>query len=239
MTDSLLGRRGSRLATAAAALILLAGCAAPATEPAVQAAPTAPASTSTARTEHPAPEPTPTTSSAAAATERPESALSAAPKQEKVQEPILPESPPVTVTIPSLGVQSQLLRLGLQNNGTLEVPPGDPGSPAGWYIHSPTPGERGPAVILGHVNAYGNGPGVFAGLRELKAGDTIEVDREDGTTAVFTVDRAEAYSKDTFPTETVYGNTAGSELRLITCDGYDSDTGRFDDNYVVYAKLVT
>lgn len=239
MTDSLLGRRGSRLATAAAALILLAGCAAPATEPAVQAAPTAPASTATARTEHPAPEPTPTTSSAAAATERPESAPSAAPKQEKVQEPILPESPPVAVTIPSLGVQSQLLRLGLQNNGTLEVPPGDPGSAAGWYIYSPTPGERGPAVILGHVNAYGNGPGVFAGLRELKAGDTIEVAREDGTTAVFTVDRAEAYSKDTFPTETVYGNTAGSELRLITCDGYDSDTGRFDDNYVIYAKLVT
>jgi sortase (surface protein transpeptidase) len=127
----------------------------------------------------------------------------------------------------------------LHDNGTLEVPPGDPGSPAGWYIHSPTPGERGPAVLLGHVNDYGNGPGIFAGLRELKAGDIIEVTREDGTTAFFSVNRGETYAKNTFPTQTVYGNTAGAELRLITCDGYDSASGRFDDNYVVYAKLLT
>jgi sortase (surface protein transpeptidase) len=239
MIDSLLGRRGIHLATAAAALILLAGCAAPATEPAAQAAPTSPASTAAGRAEQPAPEPTPTTTHAAVETKQPEPKPTAAPEPAKVKEPVLPESPPVTVTIPSLGVQSQLLRLGLQDNGTLEVPPGDPGSPAGWYVHSPTPGERGPAVLLGHVNAYGNGPGVFAGLRQLKAGDIIEIAREDGTTATFSVDRAEAYSKATFPTQAVYGNTAGAELRLITCDGYDPVTGEFDDNYVVYAKLVT
>jgi sortase (surface protein transpeptidase) len=238
MIDSLLGRRGSHLATAAAALILLAGCAAPATEPAAQATPTGQATSAAAQTEHPAPKPTQTTTPAAAETKQPRKS-SATPKPEKAHEPVLSESPPVTVAIPSLGVQSQLLRLGLQDNGTLEVPPGDPGSPAGWYVHSPTPGERGPSVLLGHVNAYGNGPGVFAGLRQLKAGDTIEVAREDGTTATFAVDRAEAYSKATFPTQTVYGNTAGAELRLITCDGYDPTTGQFDDNYVVYAKLLT
>jgi sortase (surface protein transpeptidase) len=242
MIDSLFGRRGSHLAPAAAALILLVGCAAPATEPAAQAAPASPASTAASLTEHPAPEhpapePTQATTSAAAETKQPQPKFSAAPEPEKVQEPVLPESPPVTVAMPSLGVQSQLLRLGLQDNGTLEVPPGDPGSPAGWYVHSPTPGERGPAVLLGHVNAYGNGPGVFAGLRQLKAGDTIEIAREDGTTATFAVDRAEAYSKATFPTQAVYGNTAGAELRLITCDGYNQATGEFDDNYVVYAKL--
>lgn len=120
----------------------------------------------------------------------------------------------------------------------MEVPPGDPGAPAAWYSGSPTPGERGPAVLLGHVNATDGGPGVFAGLRELKVGDTIEVTREDGTTAVFTVERGEQYSKNAFPTQKVYGNTEGSELRLITCDGYDPTTGEFDDNYVVYAQLV-
>lgn len=141
--------------------------------------------------------------------------------------------------IPSTDTQSKLLSLGLQDNGTLEVPPGDPGAPAGWYNQSPTPGEPGPAVLLGHVNATDGGPGVFVDLRELEAGDTIEVTREDGTTAVFLFDRGEQYSKDAFPTEDVYGNTEGPELRLITCDGYDSDTGKFDDNYVVYAKLLT
>jgi hypothetical protein len=92
-------------------------------------------------------------------------------------------------------------------------------------------------VLLGHVNATGGGPGVFAGLRSLAPGDRIEVVREDGSTAVFVVDRGQQYAKDDFPTLEVYGNTAGAELRLITCDGYDPATGLFDDNYVVYASL--
>ncbi|GAA1261971.1 hypothetical protein GCM10009589_12830 [Arthrobacter pascens] len=61
---------------------------------------------------------------------------------------------------------------------------------------------------------------------------------EPGTTSVFAFDHGDQYPKDAFPTQTVYGNTAGPELRLITCDGYDPETGLFDDNYVIYAKLV-
>ena len=128
--------------------------------------------------------------------------------------------------------------MGLRENGSLEVPPDGPDAPASWYNQSPTPGERGPAVLLGHVNATDGGPGVFADLRALKPGDIIEIAREDGTMARFAVDRGEQYPKDNFPTLKVYGNTEGSELRLITCDGYDPDTGEFDDNYVVYAKRV-
>ncbi|MEX5260395.1 sortase [Kocuria sp. CPCC 205263] len=140
--------------------------------------------------------------------------------------------------IPSTGTQSHLLHLGLRANGSLDVPPGDPGAPAAWYTGSPTPGERGPSVLLGHVNATDGGPGVFARLRGLNPGDHIEVEREDGTTAVFMVERGEQYSQNAFPTMDVYGNTSGSELRVITCDGYDPATGTFNDNYVVYAKLV-
>ncbi|WP_268878015.1 class F sortase [Arthrobacter cheniae] len=151
----------------------------------------------------------------------------------------MPASAPVSFSIPSIGAQSELLSTGLRDNGSLEVPPDGPGAPASWYDQSPTPGERGPAVLLGHVNATDGGPGIFAGLRDLTTGDTIEVLREDGSTATFTFDRGEQYPKNEFPTQTVYGNTAGSELRLITCDGYDPDTGEFDDNYVVYATLVS
>ncbi|WP_312856922.1 class F sortase [Arthrobacter mobilis] len=153
--------------------------------------------------------------------------------------PVMDASAPVALSIPSIGARSELLRLGLRNDGSLQVPPGDPGAPAGWYRHSPTPGERGPAVLLGHVNSFGGAPGVFARLRELRAGDTVDVARADGTTAVFTVYRAEQYPKNAFPTQAVYGNTQGAELRLITCDGYNPATGGFDDNYVVYAKLLT
>jgi hypothetical protein len=65
----------------------------------------------------------------------------------------------------------------------------------------------------------------------------VEVGRQDGSTVEFTVERAEQYGKDSFPTLEVYGNTAGPELRLITCDGFDPATGTFDDNYVVYAAM--
>lgn len=91
--------------------------------------------------------------------------------------------------------------------------------------------------MLGHVNATGGGPGVFADLRSLAPGDLVEVQRQDGSVVQFTVERGEQYGKDEFPTLDVYGNTDGAELRLITCDGFDPATGTFDDNYVVYAAV--
>lgn len=151
---------------------------------------------------------------------------------------MLEASEPVSFTIPSIGAGSDLLSLGLRENGSLEVPPDGPGAPASWYNQSPTPGERGPAVLLGHVNATDGGPGVFADLRSLKPGDRIDVKRADGSTASFEVTRGEQYPKDDFPTGTVYGYTPEAEIRLITCDGYDPATGLFDDNYVIFAKLV-
>ena len=94
-------------------------------------------------------------------------------------------------------------------------------------------------MLLGHVNATGGGPGVFADLHALVPGDDIRVDRQDGSHAMFVVEAVERYAKDAFPTLRVYGNTAGPDLRLITCDGYDPRSGTFNDNLVVYAKLVT
>ena len=150
---------------------------------------------------------------------------------------MLTRSEPVTLTIAAIGVRTDLLKLGLRENGSLDVPPTSSGAPASWYNGSPTPGERGPSVMLGHVNALGGATGVFADLRKLTPGIEISVSRADGTTAVFTVDHGAQYSKNNFPTLEVYGNTPGAELRLITCDGYDPATGLFDDNYVIYAKL--
>ncbi|MFJ6003289.1 class F sortase [Arthrobacter sp. NPDC092385] len=221
------GHRWGFTAPAVAALFFLAGCG---TGDAPRTAPDAPASASTASAAPSAAGPSATPPAAVAAP--------AAPAPPAAQPPVLPASAPVTLEIPSIGVRTELLRLGLRENQSLEVPPDGPGAPASWYDRSPTPGDRGPAVLLGHVNATDGGKGVFAELRSLTSGDRIDVVREDGTTAVFEFQRGEAYEKDEFPTLTVYGNTPGSELRLITCDGYNPDTGEFDDNYVVYATLV-
>ncbi|MDN4612473.1 sortase domain-containing protein [Arthrobacter burdickii] len=233
MISEVTGHRWGLTAPAVAALFLLAGCgASPAATP--ESSAIAGTSVATAAPTPSAVAPSAAAPSAPAAPAATPSAPAAAPAQPAV----LPASAPVTLEIPSIGVRTDLVSLGLRENRSLEVPPDGPGAPAGWYNRSPTPGDRGPAVMLGHVNATDGGKGVFADLRALKSGDRMNVTREDGTTAVFEFQRGEAYRKDGFPTLTVYGNTPGSELRLITCDGYNPDTGLFDDNYVVYATLV-
>jgi hypothetical protein len=185
-----------------------------------------------------APVPAPTTPAAVATAQPSQPASLPAEIPTAQADPVLPASPPVTLSIPVIDLRTDLLHLGLQENGSLEVPEDTgSGAPASWYDGSPTPGERGPSVMLGHVNALGGHKGVFADLQKLKTGDEISVSRTDGSTAVFTVDRGARYSKNSFPTFEVYGNTPGPELRLITCDGYDPATGLFDDNYVIYAKL--
>jgi LPXTG-site transpeptidase (sortase) family protein len=135
-------------------------------------------------------------------------------------------------------VDSELVSLGLNPDGTLAVPTGPDYDKAAWYNGSPTPGSLGPSVLEGHVDSAANGPSVFYRLGEVKAGDSIEVDSLDGTTSTFTVSRVEVYPKDAFPTMEVYGDTERPELRLITCGGdFDPATGHYRDNTVVYAEL--
>ncbi|RBY86021.1 class F sortase [Blastococcus sp. TF02A-26] len=128
--------------------------------------------------------------------------------------------------------------LGLNPDGTVEVPPLERDDRAGWYEPGPEPGAVGPAVILGHVDSAEYGPGVFYDLGALTPGDPIEVSRADGTVAVFTVDRVEVHPKDEFPTIEVYGNTPDPQLRLITCGGdFDNSARSYEDNVVVFASL--
>lgn len=223
------GRRGSPWATAAAGLLLLLALGGCGTADSVAPDAGAPPSASVAASAAP--------TLAAASPAMPAPAVSA-PAPAASQPAVLSRSEPVVLEIPAIGVRTDLLKLGLRENGSLEVPQDSgSGAPASWYNGSPTPGERGPSVMLGHVNSPSGRGGVFADLRKLTPGAEINVSRTDGSIAVFTVDRGALYSKNDFPTLEVYGNTAGPELRLITCDGYDPATGLFDDNYVIYAKL--
>jgi hypothetical protein len=148
-----------------------------------------------------------------------------------------PVAAPVSLTIPLIGVQTNLINLGLTSSGALQVP--STTSVAGWYTGSPRPGAIGSAIIIGHVDNT-SGPGVFYRLPELTKGDKVYVKRADGTLAEFSVTSVQTYSKDHFPSEDVYGPTPDAELRLITCGGaFDSATGHYLSNIVVYAAEVS
>lgn len=164
----------------------------------------------------------------------------AATQGSKSSDPVpLGKSTPMKVSVPSISAQSTLIPLGKKADGELDVPPLSKPMQASWYDQSPTPGQLGPAVILGHVNGNGN-PGVFANLDKVQAGQQVLVDRADGQTAVFTVSHVDTAPKDNFPTQEVYGDTPDSELRLITCGGeLDRAAHSYLSNVIVYANLTS
>jgi sortase (surface protein transpeptidase) len=139
--------------------------------------------------------------------------------------------------VPSIGVDTrQLAELGQTEDRRLEVP--RDATTVGHYAGGAAPGERGPAVYASHVN-YRGVEGGFARLAEVEAGDQVLVERQDGVTVVYAVDRVDMVPKDAFPTAQVYGPTSGPELRLITCGGeFDADVRSYEDNVVVYARAV-
>lgn len=149
----------------------------------------------------------------------------------------LPASLPIRLRIPDIGVDTDaFVGLGLEPDNTMEVPEG--AEVVGWYEESPTPGERGPSVLAAHVD-WQNQKGVFFDLRNLEAGANVVVDRADGTTVLFKVTEVEQYPKDEFPTERVYGDTEGAELRLITCGGsFNRTVQSYHDNVIAYATMV-
>ncbi len=143
---------------------------------------------------------------------------------------------PLYVNIPAIGVGSELMSLGLEEDGSLEVPADF--NQAGWFRGGAIPGEVGPAVIAGHLDSI-LGPAIFSRLSELKPGDIIKVLRRDSVVLTFSVTRIDNYLKDYFPSDMVYGSTAEPELRLITCGGtFNKSAHSYAGNTVVYAKLV-
>ncbi|MFG2914630.1 class F sortase [Kitasatospora sp. NPDC048298] len=147
-----------------------------------------------------------------------------------------PPSPPTRLLVPSVGVDAPVAELGLNADGTVEVPPADRGQEVGWYRNGPTPGETGPAVLIGHLDTV-HGPAVFKQLPKLRPGELIRIRRADGGTVDFKVRTLLQAPKDHFPTEQVYGDTPAPALRLITCGGQIGSDGHWTDNIIVLADL--
>ncbi|AWL85113.1 class F sortase [Streptomyces globisporus] len=200
-------RRTAALLTAVAACVALAGCSSAEPSAATAAGPSA------------------------SARDEARSGSTAPTRADETERPA-----PTEVSIPSIGVRSTLMELGLNADGTVEVPPAEKGMTAGWYRGGSVPGAPGPAVLIGH-NDTRFGRAVFHDLENIREGAEVLVRDGAGKTLRFTVTGKEAVSKKAFPTEKVYGPTKGSTLRLITCDGEFDAEGHPVDNLIVYGAL--
>jgi hypothetical protein len=159
---------------------------------------------------------------------------------DKARGPSLQRSLPVSIDIPAIGTSSRLLHLGVNSDGTIQVPSLDSRvSEAAWYRYSATPGQIGASVIEGHVDTR-RGPAVFFRLGGLRPGDKVDVTLADGITAVFRVTGVRLYPKSSFPAKIIYGATEHAALRLITCGGaFDYTTGHYLSSTVVFASLTS
>ncbi|MFB6620125.1 class F sortase [Streptomyces sp. NPDC085524] len=178
--------------------------------------------------------PQPTAASAVAVTA---DQLPANPPTPPADMEVLEHSSVQRIRIPTINVDAPVMTVGLDAEGWIDAPPPQDRNLAGWYLNGISPGQRGSAVIVGHVD-NAQGPAVFYGLGSVKPGNHIEVERYDGRTAVFEVYGVEVFSKDQFPGARVYGDTGHPELRVITCGGSYSKAGGYDGNVVVFARMV-
>ncbi len=152
----------------------------------------------------------------------------------------LPFSRPLRIDIPGIQTESDLIEVGQNSDGTIEVPAGENYNKAAWYKYGATPGQLGSAVIEGHVDSADGKPSVFFNLGKLKPGDTVTVTREDGIEATFAVDSVRLFSKDDFPTLDVYGPKNHAGLSLITCGGeFDKNSGEYRGNLIVSTHMIS
>ncbi|MFI5868063.1 class F sortase [Streptomyces sp. NPDC051546] len=183
---------------------------------------------STQETGHSAPKPSPADALTPADT-----ATEQAPKTSQP-----PPWSPTRITIPAIAVNTPLIALNADKNHTLQPPPPQQKNLAGWYQGGTVPGHKGTAVIAAHLDTP-TGPAAFYRLSELHKTNTINVQRQDGSTAIFTVYGVEQYEKTSFPSDKVYAQATRPELRLITCAGTYSKKNSYSANTVVYAHLTS
>jgi hypothetical protein len=146
-------------------------------------------------------------------------------------------STPTKISIPAIDVSAPVTQVGLARNGAIGVPPVADDNLAGWYSGGPSPGQLGPAVIVGHVDGP-NGESVFYHLSELKPGQKVVLDLANHHVALFNIYSVEYYPKGQFPGDRVYGDDSRPGLRLITCGGdFLGGSVGYADNIVVYASM--
>lgn len=141
---------------------------------------------------------------------------------------------PVRLKIPIINLDADIENVALMNDGSMAVPE-DP-MKAGWFELGHRPGEMGSAVIAGHVDWWNGATGVFADLRNIRPGDSITVEDENGLDIVFVVREIRVYDAVADATDVFSLNDGQAHLNLVTCDGkWDKNTGQYSQRLVVFA----
>ncbi|MGD6817222.1 sortase domain-containing protein [Metabacillus sp. 84] len=142
---------------------------------------------------------------------------------------------PAKVEIPSIEVSADMEHVGTLPSGQMDVPKDDRN--AAWYNPGTKPGDKGNAVLAGHVDNK-TGPAVFFDLKKLEKGDEIIVKDDKGKEIVFVVKNKASYGRTDAPLNEIFGSSDKRNLNLITCTGtFDRENGTHEERLVVYTEL--
>ena len=182
-------------------------------------------------------DPAPEAQEPAALTEDPSAeAIEAAP--EAASDDSVAAGTPLRVRIGAIAVDAPIVPVGLQDDGAMEIP--ERVAEIGWYDPDGLgvePGARGTAVLAGHVDSRSEGRGALYDLRDLRSGETIELDLADGTTQRWLITEVAQYPKDAVPLHEIFTWAGESRLAVITCGGeFDRTARSYADNIIVYAE---
>lgn len=146
---------------------------------------------------------------------------------------------PEKIEIPSINASGDIsTALGLNPDGSMETPLVEFPELGGYFRFAPLPGLVGPAVVIAHVDGN-HKEGLFFRLKNVKNGDLVKITRTDGSVLTFKIYDTKQVSKSAFPADSVYANTAGPEIRLVTCTGqFDREARSYVDNFIAFGKLV-
>lgn len=141
---------------------------------------------------------------------------------------------PNRLQIPAIGVDAAVEFVGVDSKGVMEVPIN--GIDVGWFYPGPRPGEKGSAVIAGHLDNKDGSDAVFANLNKLKQGDHLYVVDSNGIPTIFIVQGSHEYNVGY--ADEVFSRNDGTYLNLITCDGvWDGTKKSYNKRLVVTATI--
>ena len=148
---------------------------------------------------------------------------------------IISKHEPVSISIPSIRVDTTVHRVGIDKQGKMDAPRNE--SVVAWYQFSAAPGDKGNMVISGHKDSK-FGPGVFFTLKNIPDQAEIKITRADQQIKIYNVREVHKYNRDNFPVKEIFeGNSRQKILYLITCEGtFDIFRQVYDDRIVVKAQ---
>lgn len=147
---------------------------------------------------------------------------------------------PVRLMIPAIDVDAKIQYVGIDPGGTGEMEVPSNFTDVGWYEAGVLPGERGSAVMAGHLNGKQVPEAVFYDLHTLEIGDEVIVMSAGRERDIFKVVKVVTYAHTDSAVD-VFTSTDGTKrLNLITCSGdWLSDENQYNKRTVVFTELLT